>query len=629
VVSDNQNPIITNCPAAITIGSQTGSCGAIVSWDIPSFTDNCGATMTSSHNPGTYFAVGTHQITYTVTDGSGNTSTCTFAILVTDDDAPQVTCAAAVASCDSIINYSFPIASDNCGISTLTQIAGLPSGSVFPVGTTYNTFLATDIHGNSTTCSSEVIVFPKPVLSILALDVSCNTLADGLIDLTIINGEGPFEFVWNNDETTEDLIGIAPGEYSVLVTDNNNCSATTSVSISEPVILEISSSEIPVSCYNGTNGAIDLEVTGGSLPYSYIWNNEESSQDLENLPAGIYSVTVIDGHGCNSLFETEITEPDSLIIAAQISNAICTAANGSIQTQITGGTAPYGFVWSNGSAAANLTNVLAGSYTLFVTDSLNCVAQYAGTIEADFNLEARLMHKDNLCFGDESGQVEVSVVNGNAPYTYEWSNGGSTQLLENLTAGNYSVTVTDVFGCELELNVELLQPDSLYIELFPSVYTGGFNISTYNGYDGYINSAVYGGEPEYIYSWSNGATNPNISNLNASTYTLMVMDQNGCRAYASIIMTQPDILEMPNGYSPNGDGDNDAFVVHGIEAYPDNELVIYNRWGNIVYSKTNYANEWDGNNKSGESLPDATYFAILRIFGDKEMVLKGYVDLRR
>lgn len=223
----------------------------------------------------------------------------------------------------------------------------------------------------------------------------------------------------------------------------------------------------------------------------------------------------------------------------------------------------------------------------------------------------------------------MNVLNGGAPYTYEWLNGQSTSVADSLIAGSYNVLITDVFGCTVTLTFDVNEPDSIWMGLTASDYTNGFNVTPHQGENGYIYSSVEGGLPPYNYTWSNGETTSDIYNLTAGEYYCFITDRNGCKVQASVMLVQPDILEMPSGYSPNLDGSNDNFVVHGIEAYPENELVIYNRWGNVVYTKTNYANEWAGDNTGGEPLPDATYFAILTIFGDEEIILKGYVDLRR
>ncbi|HET6990542.1 MAG TPA: gliding motility-associated C-terminal domain-containing protein, partial [Bacteroidia bacterium] len=156
----------------------------------------------------------------------------------------------------------------------------------------------------------------------------------------------------------------------------------------------------------------------------------------------------------------------------------------------------------------------------------------------------------------------------------------------------------------------------------------GHNISLPNGNDGSINLTVTGGSLPYQYNWSNGSVSEDLAGLSAGSYSVIITDANGCTSISSITLDQPLVLEMPTGYSPNGDGSNDFFVVHGIEAYPDNRIEVYNRWGNLVYSADHYVNSWNGYNDKGDKLPDGTYFVILEI-NNTDIKLNGYVDLRR
>jgi gliding motility-associated-like protein len=633
-VEDNQAPIISGCPSNITVGTDNGDCGAIVTWSVPTFTDNCGAVISSNYDSGDFFATGTTTVIYTVTDGAGNISICSFTVTVNDDELPTLTCPTPIESCDPFVVYTAPVYGDNCGILSTLQTAGLPSGVNFPVGTTMNAFQTTDIHGNVSTCTFSVTIFALPVASTDVTDVSCFGLNDGEIDLTITSGTAPYGYSWSNSQSSEDLIGLAPGTYTVSVTDDNGCSTTASASISEPELLQLSAEYNHVNCYNGNDGLIDLYISGGTSPYTYAWSNGATTEDLSGLPAGSYDVVVSDFNGCEISYNTTITEPDSLMITATVYDANCGTATGTISVQVTGGNAPYQFAWSNGTTEMSLYNVVAGTYTLIVTDAANCINSFTGTISTTSSLNATLIAKEAKCFGENSGTIQAVVSSGYAPFTYDWSDGQSSPTAVDLIAGTYSVTITDMFGCQVTLNGTVDQPDSLYAIVTSSVYAGGYNVSSNNGSDGYLNTQVFGGTSPYSFDWTGPSnftsTNQNLVNLEAGAYALILTDGNGCTFSTSTRLVEPTVLEMPNGYSPNGDGDNETFVVHGIDAYPNNDIVVYNRWGNVVYKKANYANEWAGDNTVGEALPDGTYFVILTIIaGEEEITLKGYVDLRR
>jgi gliding motility-associated-like protein len=633
-VEDNQAPIISGCPTNLVVGTDNGVCGAIVNWSVPTFTDNCGAAMTSNYNSGQFFPTGTSTVIYTVTDAVGNTSICSFTITVNDNELPTLACPAPIESCDPLVVYAAPVFGDNCGTASTFQTAGLPSGMNFPVGMTMNAFQTTDIHGNVSTCTFSVTIFALPVASTDVTDVSCFGLNDGEIDLTITSGTAPFTYTWSNSQSSEDLIGLAPGTYTVSVIDDHGCSTTASAEISEPEVLQLSAEFNNVNCYNGNDGLIDLNVSGGTLPYSFTWSNGAITEDLSGLSAGPYDVVVSDFNGCEISYNTTITQPDSLMIAATVIDANCGTANGTILIQVTGGNAPYQFAWTNGTTEMSLYNVVAGTYTLIVTDAMNCTNSYTGTVSTISSLNANLIEIDAKCFGENSGSIQAVVSSGFAPFTYDWSDGQTSPTAIDLTAGTYSVTITDMYGCQVTLNGTVNQPDSLYAIVTSSVYAGGYNISSNNGSDGYLNTQVFGGTSPYSFNWTGpsnfASTNQNLANLQDGAYALYLTDVNGCAFSTSSRLTEPALLEMPNGYSPNGDGDNETFVVHGIDAYPNNEIVVFNRWGNIVYKKANYANEWAGDNTVGEALPDGTYFVILTVVaGEEEITLKGYVDLRR
>jgi gliding motility-associated-like protein len=200
--------------------------------------------------------------------------------------------------------------------------------------------------------------------------------------------------------------------------------------------------------------------------------------------------------------------------------------------------------------------------------------------------------------------------------------------LFNLGAGNYTVTVVDSFGCILNDVTIISQPDSLQLTIYSPLQFNGHHVSLAGSNDGLIDLTVNGGTNPFTYLWSNGTTTEDLNNITAGFYNVIVIDTNGCKASASITLTEPFVLELPTGFSPNGDGKNDLFVIHGIESYPDNTVTIYNRWGNVVYSTAGYTNDWNGNSNNGQALPDATYFVILEI-NKGEIVKKNYVELRR
>jgi gliding motility-associated-like protein len=628
-VTDNETPVITSCPSDITVANDAGQCGAIVSWTPPSATDNCTLfTVTSTHTPGSFFNVGTTTVTYTVTDNVNNVSTCSFDVIVDDTEIPQITCAPAIASCDSNITYAAPVVLDNCAVSTVVLTSGIGSGNIYPVGTTADIYTVTDIHGNINTCSVSVTVHPTPEVLLSVTDVACFGDSTGVIDATINSGTPSFTYLWSNGETTEDITGLTPGVYSLTVTDANACSSSAVATVSQPDKIILTAVITEISCNRGNNGAIDISVTGGVAPYTYSWSNGSTDEDIFSLTAGSYSITVTDANNCSETNVITLIEPAPLVVTSTSVPATCQAPNGIVDITISGGTVPYAYSWSNGSTNQDLIGVATGTYTVTVTDANACEISYTDSVASISNMQLTAVVKNALCYKDASGSIDLSPSHGLSPYSFAWSNGATTEDLSELLADTYTVTVTDANQCTITETYVITESDSLYVELTSPIYHGTNNVSTYGGSDGSIDLTVFGGTAPYTYSWSNGLVIEDISGLPAGTYSVVVTDANGCTAYGIIELKQPDDIELPEGFSPNGDGKNDYFVIKGIEAYTENDFVVYNRWGNVVYEKSGYANEWDGRNNSGSELPDGTYFVILKIAA-KDNVYKGYVDLRR
>jgi gliding motility-associated-like protein len=628
-VTDNEVPVISSCPTSITVPNDLGQCNAVVTWIPPTATDNCTAfTVSSTHTPGSVFNVGTTTVTYTFTDAANNVSTCSFTVTVNDTELPQITCVGSVASCDSNIVYNAPVVLDNCAVSSVVLTSGIGSGNIYPVGTTIDTYTVTDIHGNPNTCSVSVTVHPTPEVLLSVTNVACFGDSTGSIDATINSGTPAFTYLWSNGETTEDVADLTPGVYSLTVTDFYGCSSSAVATVTQPDKLIASFVTTDILCNGGNNGAIDVTVSGGVAPYTYNWSTSSTDEDLTGLTAGVYTLTVTDANNCSEVNVITLVQPQALSVTSTSVPATCQAPNGIIDITVNGGTVPYSYSWSNGAFTQDLVGVASGTYTVTVTDTNGCVIVYSDSVGTTSNMQLTAVVKNALCYKDASGSIDLSPSMGLSPYTYTWSNGATSEDLSDLLAGSYTVTVTDANQCSITETFEITESDSLYVELTSPIYHGTNNISTYGGSDGSIELTVHGGTAPYTYSWSNGMNIEDISGLPAGTYSIIVTDANGCTAYGVIVLKQPSDIELPEGFSPNGDGKNDYFVVRGLEAYPDNDFVVYNRWGNVVYEKSGYANEWDGRNNSGENLPDATYFVILKISG-KDHVYKGYVDLRR
>ncbi len=501
-------------------------------------------------------------------------------------------------------------------------------------------------------------------------NISCAGASDGSIDLTIAGGVALYNYYWTGpagfvDSINEDLSGLSAGTYNVMVTDQNGCVTSNSFQLVAPAPLQIVSISSPtyisghhVSCFDAGDGSIDLQVVGGSGSYTYLWNGPQGIssliQDPQNLHAGFYQVTVVDDNGCTASAAIQLTEPQQLTAVTQpllyngSVNVSCYGANdGQVTLTPTGGTPPYTYSWTgpNGFTSTNkdLANVMGGTYTCLITDDLGCQFQETINLEEPDSLKlSDAVITDLICFGDGDGSIVSNVSGGIVDYTYNWTgpNGftSTSSNINNLNGGMYTLTVTDFNGCVKTMTYEVFEPAELIVDLYsPLQPSNNFNyhISYHGGNDGSIDATSIGGTGTHSYSWSGPgftSTSQNVTGLTAGVYTVTVTDQNSCQTVRTIELTQPEALELTQGFSPNNDGIHDSYQIHGLEAYPDNNFVVFNRFGNEVYSQSGYLAQWMGTNNDGEDLPAGTYFVILQIRnpqGTDRSDYKGYVEIRR
>jgi len=384
------------------------------------------------------------------------------------------------------------------------------------------TVTVTDANSESTI---ETFILREPDEIVISDNVSNTTCANnnGSIDITVTGGMPAFTYLWSNNAITEDITGLAAGSYTVTVTDINNCkdsAAFVVASSTQPVIVIDSVKNI--SCFNGTDGAVYISVSGNNGPVSYAWSNGSISEDLLNVVVGNYTLTITDSLGCIATTSQAITQPTDIAATLTPVIATCGQNNGSITTSVSGGTPTYTYLWNTGATTSSITNVAAGTYTVTVTDSKLCTKAFSQTIS---NLAGPVVTVDSVknvsCFGGNNGGIYISVTGNNGPVTYLWSTGAVSNNLLNVIAGNYTVTVTDSSGCIATTSQAITQPTDISATLTPNSATCGQN-------NGSITTSVSGGTPTYTYLWNTGATTASITNVAAGTYTVTVTDSKLC-----------------------------------------------------------------------------------------------------
>ncbi|MEA3445372.1 MAG: SprB repeat-containing protein, partial [Bacteroidota bacterium] len=428
----------------------------------------------------------------------------------------------------------------------------------------------TDFNGCTVNFCVDILEPPLLAISTTYTNVTCCNVADGTIDLTIVGGTAPISIMWSNQAITEDLSNLGPGTYCVTVTDANDCIVETCVTITEPACLDLQLAATPITCHADNDGAIDATISGGTLPYTFAWDNGAATEDLSALSFGTYCLTVTDFNGCTITACADIIEPDELILSETHIDIDCFGNNnGAIDLTILGGNLPYSINWDNGSQTEDLNNLGPGTYCVSVVDAKGCSGNLCVTITEPTLLEAVVTSfSDVTCYGYDNGDIDVTISGGTLPYTIAWSNGAVTEDLSNIGPGNYCLTVTDANQCVVTLCQPITEPSIFSVDLYTKTDVSCFGLS-----DGAIDVLVFGGVQPYTFLWDNGATTEDISNLVAGTYCLTVTDFNACQTTICIDILQPDELvvslvsKVDVDCYGNNNGSIDVNVVGGTAPY--------------------------------------------------------------
>lgn len=392
----------------------------------------------------------------------------------------------------------------------------------------------------------------------------------GSILLNLSGGVPPYSVNWPDGQTGQLANNLDAGIYIATVVDSENCMKEFQNTVSSPNDITIVDQIFDVSCFDGNDGQVLLSVSGGVAPYSFNWSNGQTSDTATELSSETYFVTVTDKFNCSTSDQFFIPQPDQLVADINTQPATCNGLNtGQIAIEVSGGNGNNRFNWSHQipTTTPALNNLSAGDYSVRIQDMKGCDTTYSYTITEPEPLVLSTEVDSVDCFGANTGSIQVNVEGGNPPYNYNWSNNNTNALNEELSAGTYTVTVTDLKSCtELEF-IPVGQPDNLsLISSIDSVIcnntpTGRINISN-----------VQGGVSPYQFNWSNDSTTQSVSSLFDGFYELTVTDGNNCSWDYSFTVFEPDTLRNlfivdSTSCSYSADGKILANVSGGIKPY--------------------------------------------------------------
>lgn len=377
-------------------------------------------------------------------------------------------------------------------------------------------------------------------LELLVQGLACFNFCDASIEAIVTGGMAPYTYAWSNGATTSVNPNLGPGTYSVTVTDMNGCTISGSTSVGNPVPIIIDVTVTNPPCSGGGTGSASASVTGGTSPYTYQWSTGSTLSSISGLAPGSYGLTVTDLLGCTES-ETVTIVPQSNISLniTPTPSSGCGTSNGSAALAISGGVAPFNILWSNGGTGNTISGLAPGNYGVTVTDANGCGATAQTTIGGSPAIDLMITGVNAGCAANGSATAMVTPGSGTPPFTYQWSNGATTSIINNLTAGAYSVTVTDAVGCTASQLVLVTGSSNL------SVNADGTNLDCFGSSNGSATATVTGATGSVSYAWSNGGSTQTVTGLAAGTYFVTVTDAgSGCTAMDNVFISQPTPVEV-------------------------------------------------------------------------------------
>lgn len=615
-------------------------CPDSYSWnfgDPSSGVNNTSSSMSPTH---TFSSAGTYNVSLTVSGPCNVPSTIikTVTTLASTVSLTNPTCSG---TSNGAINV---IGSNGSGVITY----GLQPSGITNTSGTFNglsgsnyTVTVSDAAGCSITTNANLLTPNLVVISsILPTNITCFGLQNGSLQASANGGTGSINYTIlpSGSVNSSGLFqNLSNANYTVVATDANGCSVSSSITITMPQTISFSSIlNSNVSCNGQNDGQIQIAASGGTgnLNFNLMPGNITNTTGIfTGLGANTYSVTVSDANGCTLMTQVTINEPALLqIVSINITEPQCSPNNsGAISINASGGNGTLEYSIGGAFSTSNSFNSMTSStYTVVVKDASNCSASSTVILQ---NPEAPQIVGVNIspirCYGEKSDKVQIVATSTNSINLYELSPGAfsnSSGVFLNIAAGNYTVTVIDSKQCSATSIFSVTEPDQL---IFSSVeYT---NDSCGFQFTGTFNCNVVGGTPSYQYVLLPGniqSSNGILSVPGFGNFTITVADQNGCESSQNVFVAEKTCCEgvfVPNAFSPNFDGLNDELRIINTAGIVLKEFSIFNRWGNIVFTTTNTEFGWNGNYK-GVMSEIGTYYYFLKyqcVSTKKEYLLKG------
>ena len=478
------------------------------------------------------------------------------------------------------VGSSFSTTTNGSG-NGLFNVEGLTAGA-------YNVTITDDAYDYRCQATCGFILTKAPcdleLITENITDLDCPGDPQGAIDITLGGGILPYDFAWSNEETSQNINGLSAGTYTVTVTEDNGCQSAFDFTVSSPAAIGATIAPTPISCFGEDDGALSLQVTGGTPPYSYNWNNGigVAGSSVSNLGPGSYRVTVSDAKNCTKTFSKSLIEPAQLEVSCRPIQADTGGDNGEIGYTILGGSKPYTVTINNISQGMPTysnseilkDNLAANQYVIEVTDVHGCVKRCTVDLElCNFIVNDTVTYP--ACESSVNGKIILEEITG---YSYKWSNGATSTTISGLKEGTYTVTVTKNAVCNRVFTYILSPSSNFDVEdsVTQPICTGTP--------PGKIELNITGGSGNRSILWNTGSTTATLNNLTNGLYCYTVRDLDlGCVFENVIEIEQEGNVEVIVNYlgeSRYGNFDTEYYQISLKNALPNENYMVTSQFNN-------------------------------------------------
>ncbi len=437
------------------------------------------------------------------------------------------------------------------------------------------------------------------VTTTIGADIQCFSYCTGALGAFPLMGTPPYTYTWSNGQSSQNISNLCAGLYTVTMVDAHQCASTATFNLTQPPVPQYNLTATGTSCYQSGDGSASINITGGNLPITLIWQpSGQTGVNATFLTPGVYTVKLTDAMGCTLKDSVIITQPPKIKTDITVTDVDCFgASSGKIVLTPTVGNAPYNYQWSNAGGSGNINqNIPAGVYSVTITDATNCTTDTSTIVNQPPSMIINFDMQPASCEISADGILTAIPLGGTAPFQYNWNNNANAATINGLNPGAYSVTVTDVNNCTASGNTVLVAQPTFSVDAGPDK-------SVVKGFTTDL-MALPSTTGNYTYSWAPPQTvsNPTIYNvivkpIVTTTYTITIVNiDNGCTASDEVVVTviPNEFLFVPNAFSPNGDGFNNTIFPIPGDGIVIKSFRIYNRWGQLVHDGS-VKLAWDGN----------------------------------